>query len=606
MEIDRNDENRNPEQVDSHSTDESLYPIAVLIDELRVEDVQVRLRAVEKLRMICKALGPERTRDELLPFISETVYDEDEVLLALAEQLGEMVPEVGGAEYAYTLLESLDRLSQVEETIVRDKAIESINKLIETQNVNQIELHFLPLLKKLACGDWFTSRTSSCGLFASCYSRVNPSQQIELRNTFKQLAQDDTPMVRRAAISKMGELVKVMELDSIMTDIVPLFQALAEDDQDSVRLLAAECVKPLAETLPEGERVTILWQHIHTFIEDKSWRVRYIFADNIVDLMQIINPSQNHEVQQNFVKAMTDILQDAEQEVRTAGAEKVGKFAACLIPTNRSDIIIDQLLEHLQRLTSDASNHVRTALAGIIMGLAPLIGKQNTITHFLPLYLSLLKDECPEVRLNIITNLDALNKVIGIDMLIESLLPAIMELAEDAKWRVRLAIIEHMPLLAKQVGKEVFDSKLVALVLSWLSDHVYAIRDAATENVKALSETFGIEWTNSFVIPRIKELAQDNNYLRRLTCLFAINKLVQVVATDFIVQSILPIMFNLLQDQVPNVRFNVAKTVSQIQPYLDHSSAEVKEQIVNSLNMLVQDTDVDVKFFANEALVLYT
>jgi len=33
-------------------------------------------------------LGEERTRSELIPFLTETIYDEDEVLLALADQLG--------------------------------------------------------------------------------------------------------------------------------------------------------------------------------------------------------------------------------------------------------------------------------------------------------------------------------------------------------------------------------------------------------------------------------------------------------------------------------------------------------------------------------------
>lgn len=35
---------------------------------------------------------------------SDTIYDEDEVLLALAEQLGIFTPLVGGSEYVYCLL----------------------------------------------------------------------------------------------------------------------------------------------------------------------------------------------------------------------------------------------------------------------------------------------------------------------------------------------------------------------------------------------------------------------------------------------------------------------------------------------------------------------
>ena len=70
---------------------------------------------------------------------------------------------------------------------------------------------------------------------------------------------------------------------------------------------------------------------------------------------------------------------------------------------------------------------------------------------FICAFLALLYLQCPEVRLNIISNLDCVNEVIGIRQLSQSLLPAIVELAEDAKWRVRLAIIEYIPLLAGQL-----------------------------------------------------------------------------------------------------------------------------------------------------------
>ena len=100
--------------------------------------------------------------------------------------------------------------------------------------------------------------------------------------------------------------------------------------------------------------------------------------------------------------------------------------------------------------------------------------QNNTIEHLLPLFLSQLKDECPDVRLNIISNLDCVNEVIGIQQLSQSLLPAI----------------------------EFFDEKLNSLCMTWLIDHVYAIREAATNNLKKLVEKFGTEWAQKTVIPR--------------------------------------------------------------------------------------------------------
>lgn len=85
--------------------DEQLYPIAVLIDELKSDDVTLRLNSIHRISTIALALGPERSRDELIPFLHESLDDEDEVLLALAEELGTgLVEYIGGPQFAHLLL----------------------------------------------------------------------------------------------------------------------------------------------------------------------------------------------------------------------------------------------------------------------------------------------------------------------------------------------------------------------------------------------------------------------------------------------------------------------------------------------------------------------
>lgn len=83
------------------------------------EDIQLRLNSIRRLGTIALALGEERTRSELIPFLHENTDDEDEVLQAIAEELGNFVQYVGGAEFAHTLLAPLETLAMVEETVVR-------------------------------------------------------------------------------------------------------------------------------------------------------------------------------------------------------------------------------------------------------------------------------------------------------------------------------------------------------------------------------------------------------------------------------------------------------------------------------------------------------
>lgn len=102
--------------------DDEIMPIAILMDELRSEEVQLRLNAIHSIPTIALALGPQRARTELIPFLQDSVDDEDEVLLALADELGRDFEEyLGGPDHAHLLLGPLENLSGVEETLVRDK-----------------------------------------------------------------------------------------------------------------------------------------------------------------------------------------------------------------------------------------------------------------------------------------------------------------------------------------------------------------------------------------------------------------------------------------------------------------------------------------------------
>ena len=62
----------------------------------------------------------------------------------------------------------------------------------------------------------------------------------------------------------------------------------------------------------------------------------------------------------------------------------------------------------------------------------------------------------------------------------------------------------------------------------------------------------------------------------------------------------LPTVLLMSNDNVANVRFNVAKTLQKIGPFLKPNS--VQTQVKPVLDKLNTDTDVDVKYFASEAI----
>ena len=190
-----------------------VYKVAMLVDQLKHEEEAQRVAASKCLVRIAKVLGPERTREELLPFLAESQGDEDAVLAVIAEKLGELVDCVGGGAYAHVLLVPLEPLVAIDDAGVRAAAIVSVEAVASAMSDAQIASELVPCVLKLASKDWFTSRISAALLVAVAHTRcvsgpAGSTAASSVGEAFLKLCADDTPMVRRVAA---GQLFKLAE-----------------------------------------------------------------------------------------------------------------------------------------------------------------------------------------------------------------------------------------------------------------------------------------------------------------------------------------------------------------------------------------------------------
>lgn len=262
--------------------------------------------------------------------------------------------------------------------------------------------------------------------------------------------------------------------------------------------------------------------------------------------------------------------------------------------------VAERLVKRVTSLTEDDSEHVRAALAMVATELAPILGKDATISHLVPPVLLLLRDAASEVRLNLISSLSSLNEVIGVDLLSQSLLPAILDLAQDGKWRIRSAIIKQIPLLAEQLGIHFFSDKLASLCVAWLGDDIASIRNAAAHNLQDLTSLFGTAWAIEHIFPSIEEIRHHVSYLRRLTAVKACALMSAKMEPDVVKLEILPMVLEMSNDNVANIRFNVADALKDIAHVCGKDLYE--SQIRPVLTSLSEDYDRDVRFFAERAL----
>lgn len=106
------------------------------------------------------------------------------------------LPVITPRMHGYSL--SKRRLNQV-----REKALESIEAVARCLSPEQLSGHMVPLVSRLTTKEWFTARMSACCLAAPTYSLLSADSKggqegrMEVRELFKKLCRDDTPMVRR-------------------------------------------------------------------------------------------------------------------------------------------------------------------------------------------------------------------------------------------------------------------------------------------------------------------------------------------------------------------------------------------------------------------------
>ncbi|CAD7954245.1 unnamed protein product [Amoebophrya sp. A120] len=556
-------------------TMDDLYPIAILIDELRSDHLFQRKNAIENLATISLALGPERVREELIPFLTAEVAadDEEELLVELADQVSDsrfVLEFCGGIQYGSCLIPVLEELANKEEAIVRGKATAGLQKIMnlipefykqqaamdpgsqhQTSSTSLFE-EFASLTHRLAQHDWFTSRMSALALLPTIIpisrwwnqnfgptassaasggvdsngagEQLQPPDppEFEYLAAYARLCRDDTPMVRRAAAAQFVTVADVLltsqgmsrggQSDSINTgagisttppaiheQLNQLMQLLAEDEQDSVRVLAIQ------NAIYCKDKQVLLKS-----VADKSWRVRYMMADFLPEiLLKLFVPGLLKEIEDNDLqleedqqdrtasnaleadyvgKILEKLLTDNEPEVRSLAVFKLPSVAKVLADSDAankqnngeitpSPISLDTselaaggsdnqfpqasqlttlIQQHLQKLTKDPSQQVRQELSKAVLKLSPYVGKHVTVTILTKIILELIRDESSDVRLQLIQHLPHLAKVIRVSLLNESLLPALQALSCDKQWRVRLAVLECCPVLAKVLGEDVF------------------------------------------------------------------------------------------------------------------------------------------------------
>eukprot|EP01017_Pseudomicrothorax_dubius_P030815 TRINITY_DN3871_c0_g6_i1.p1 TRINITY_DN3871_c0_g6~~TRINITY_DN3871_c0_g6_i1.p1 ORF type:complete len:574 (-),score=135.05 TRINITY_DN3871_c0_g6_i1:135-1856(-) len=562
--------------------------VGTVIEDLKSDNVKRRISSVRQLPTIASALGKDRTRAELLPFIiSELIEDEDDVLAALAESIGDFLDLIGGPAHVSALLPILESLGNNDDTVVREKTTEALRKIFTRADVRKAEQQILSLVRKLATGSSASAKIAASNIIPIIYTSTSNAAQGELIGLFTTFTQDESSVVRKSAALNFKDLVKQPASDNELASII---RALGKDEQEFVRIYFLDALVNLARASPT-KQPTLIVPQMRSLADDPSWRVRYSLCDKLPEIGSLLG---KEVAKKTFLPFYVKCLQDTESEVRNIACQRMGKLSSVL---DAEDVAL-KVLPLLKTLAGDSQVHVRAALAGGFSGLAPLVGKKGTNDHLVPVFLTLLRDENSEVRVACFSALDELSKVVGLDVLSQSLFPTLNELVGDKNFRVRVSACDFVAALAKALPDADFTTRLSKVITELINDKVFAVRDAAISSLRTLAESKGSPWTERNLLPLVLGQQSQMNYLNRMSTLFGLTVIVPFLPQETVIRQVVPVLQALSKDTVPNIRLNVGKTIAATKANLRGSM----ESIRKVLTILASDQDSEVALVGRNTL----
>lgn len=563
--------------------------LANLIDNFRSEDLKNRVNSAKHLVEISNALGEERTIKELIPFINDIVDDEDEFILAIAEGLCNLNLS---AQNAIGLKSIFEYLAGIEESEIRQKAVEGLCKILKTIGKPSLETEGVEMVRSLNSTENFSSKISSLGIIKFIFNQVSEPVAKELFTKYKELAASSVPQLRKHAAGILKDFIALIPKVN-EKEVLILFNDFFKDDQDLVRALTIEGCIGFLKVIPFERIANSIYSYIKLFSDEKSWRIRFALADKFIELAEVYNKSF---ILPQLLPIFLNLLQDDEPEVRTTVASKIAKFCGFI---NDEKVIINNIIPLIKKLANDRFSYVRKSISENLLQIGPFIGSKNSEEFLVPIFLSLLKDECNELKLPLLHNLEEICKVIDIKTLLKDLLPVIIVLAQDKNWRIKISVLDYFPIISKLLDEKEFNDKLYNVIINMLSDRVFAIREGAINCISKIALVYGPKWFEIYGMPKIMAFKDNKNYLYRQNALLGIMKIPQNTKADYILKNVLPILSSLMNDKVANIRCNVAKCLKILEK-IALNDASCITKIKSMLNTLANDSDNDVKFFVNQ------
>ena len=570
-----------------------------------------RLFHVRSLGEVCKQAMSEGDVSFPLDLIEDLAQDDDsEVRQIVAEQLGTLAEALKETRHlqqegvatgllyvAFLLVE--DDVDGV--VTAAESAVATVATLMDTAEEQEV---MLMQIANLSTGEEEEIRVSGAKLVGSLASMLGPHAAREhLSSMIGVLVTDEALHVREVTAHTILQVAEVMDNDEAEETLIPLFCALARDSVWSVRKVCAENLVSLSKCVSREVFVDLAMDLFESLANDVSFQVR---AASLEYLGPLITELGNANTTKSLVDHFVSMAES------TGGQGELKLACAFNIPGVAYTIGRERWHEikgAYDNLANSMNWRVRRSLACSLHEMARILGAEMTEMDLLPVF-EVMLDDTDEVRIGVVANLakfmselSPATRLVHLDLLSDIVATEGTDVIGN--WRLRAAMSEELGALSGILPAHANEETLLPLLLRLLKDPAAAVR---AKCIKALGEVLqnatkgnrssGLAGSTTWrsgkigaVLAELKLLATNPRWVDRQVYTQICGAFVGVVDASLVTDELLPLMLMMVDDAVPNVRCELAKSIAIFQGHVAYAAIP---DLKDAIRTLMTDPDADV------------
>lgn len=543
----------------------AVNPLAFFKEELGSEELKVRVNAIHRVPLVVQLVANNTALKEQLLVILDGVIeskedDDDEVLFGLARSL----PALNGFYSPNKLLPLFEKLLLSEETIVREKTVDSFLAMAKGMERPVVASVVVPFVIKLTGNQSFGSKMSVLSIMTELFPLLSQEEKAQILEKIGQLFTEESLILRRNLASKIGKICKYLSKETLNVEIFNHFKNLTNDDSDSVRIITIESLVELAHVFNEDENKQLVIPLIIQMTGDKSWRVKLHLAKNFAKLAEAV---KRDVADTSLINIFSTLLRDPENEVRIAAVRSLKNFV-CLLSGEK----VVQILAYLQSLAKDPVALVKTGVCEVVQTILQMDQDQNHkegVRHRVQqILIDLSAEKDKEVRIETFKILPLWTRSMGTSIF-DLLSNGTINLnTESPNWHIRFALIDCYLSIALQLkNPKLFDKHVKKWIVAGMADKCYKIRKHITSSISSLATFLDDTMLYELFFKEYQRVALDPSqfYTFRISALYGLEEtLIVLRSKDKLKDSFSKTLFKACEDSLINVRYVAVKIICDL------------------------------------------